>query len=150
MSQQNPSPRKAVVAFGVPMSQTIINALGVVIANNGSPWDAEDMIYACRDHAQADRATWATLETLLAGRADPEEALLFIESIAANVIQGQPPNPSSGTESEVLECWGAHALTAPARRARLRALSRLVADRSSPGVLLAALVAAAEALPAVA
>lgn len=149
MSQQNPSPRKAVVAFGVPMSQTIINALGALSMADGSAWDAEDAIYAYRDHAQADRDPWYDLEHTLSNRLDAEEALALAEGLAAGVEQGQPANPSPGTEDQVLDCWGVHAMTHSTRRERVRALSRLVASRQSPSAVLAALTAAVVALPQV-
>lgn len=147
MSQQNPSPRKAVIAFGVSMSQSIINALGALIAESGSAWDAEDSLYAYRDHAQADRAPWYALEQALSNRLDPEEALTLAEGLAAGVEQGQPANPSSGTEQQVLDCWGVHTMTNSTRRERVRALSRLVASRQSPSAVIAALTAAVSALP---
>lgn len=148
MTQQNPSPRKAVVAFGVPMNQTIINALGGVLASGGTPWDAEDAVYAFRDHAVADRPTWLALETALAGRADPEAALVLAESLANGATEGQPPNPSQGTEADVIALFEAHALTANSRKARVRALSRVVANREQPSAVLAALVAAVGSLAA--
>lgn len=149
MSQQRPSPRQAVVAFIGSMSGTITTALGAFIAGGGSAWDAEDAIYAFRDLNATDRPTWLTLETTLANRADPEAALTFVEGLAAAAAQGQPPNPSSGSEADVLAIWSTHLLTNSARRARLRALSRVIASRENPDILLAGLVAAAGAYPAV-
>lgn len=147
MSQQSPSPRKAVVAFGVTMTQTIINALGALIMADGSAWEAEDALYAYRDHASADRDPWYDLEASLANRLDPEAALALAEGLAAGVAQGQPANPTSGTEGQVLDCWAVHTLTDSTRRERVRALSRVVASRESPSAVLAALTAAVEALP---
>lgn len=152
MTQQNPAPRHAVaVGFGVPMNSTILAALGLLLIDAveaSGRWDAEDSIYAFRDHAATDREAWVALETALATRADPEAALELAEGLANGAPQGQPPNPTNGTEAQVLAIWGAHALTAPARRARVRALSRVVADRTSPAAVLAALAAAVDALPA--
>ena len=147
MSQQNPSPRKAVVAFGVTMNQTIINALGALIMADGSAWDAEDALYAYRDHAQADRDSWYDLELSLSNRLDAEAALTLAEGLAAGVAQGQPANPTSGTEDQVLDCWSVHTMTDSTRRERVRALSRVVASRESPSAVLAALTAAVAALP---
>lgn len=148
MSQQNPSPRKAVVAFGVPMTQLIINNLGAFIANDGTPWEAEDAIYAYRDHSPADREAWHELETLLSTRLEIGPAMALVEGLANGGPPGQPPNPTSGTEDQVLEIWAVHLQTPQEYRERMRALSRKVATRDLPSAVLAALTAAVTALPA--
>lgn len=147
MTQQKPSPRQAVISFGVPMSQSIIVALGALISADGSPWEAEDSLYALRDHSPLNRPLWVALELAIQSKADPEQALSLAESTAAGMTEGQPPNPTSGTESDVIAVWDAHRATASSRRARLRALSRVIANRVSPDFVLAALQAGVDSLP---
>ncbi len=59
----------------------------------------------------------------------------------SGVAPGNAPAPSGGSLQEVIDCWNTHAQTAPSRRVRVRALSRVVAGSEFPTAVLESLAA---------
>lgn len=147
MTQQNPSPRAAVTEFiGATFPSTLLSLMQQ-FATSGTRWDGEDSILAFKYHTVANRQAWLDLEAALASKVDPEAALAAAELLMSGSAPGGDPLPTMGTEADVQALWTVHLLTAPVRRVRVRALSRLVSGSEFPDDALASLSAAVAGLP---